>query len=123
MWTALQNVIFPLDRDPDVLPLYADPETWTTIDGQNVKVSNHAHIDDVLSRTSARVNGGKRVSFASYFNAFPASYWQHWTNVKRVRLELSTTGSGTILVYRSNSQGAQQRVESRRVSENANEHV
>ncbi|PFG31878.1 galactofuranosylgalactofuranosylrhamnosyl-N-acetylglucosaminyl-diphospho-decaprenol beta-1,5/1,6-galactofuranosyltransferase [Paramicrobacterium agarici] len=119
MWTALQNVIFPLDRDPDVLPLYADPETWTTIDGQNVKVSNHAHIDDVLSRTSARVNGGKRVSFASYFNAFPASYWQHWTNVKRVRLELSTTGSGTILVYRSNSQGAQQRVESRRVSENA----
>ncbi|MCW4457826.1 glycosyltransferase [Microbacterium sp. MPKO10] len=118
MWTSLQNVVFPLDRDPDVLPLYADPETWTTIDGQNVKVSNHAHIDNVLSRTSARVNGGRRVSFASYFNAFPASYWQHWTNVKNVRLELKTSGSGTILVYRSNSQGAQQRVESRRVAGN-----
>ncbi|WP_166997904.1 glycosyltransferase [Paramicrobacterium fandaimingii] len=116
MWTALQNVVFPLDRDPDVLPLYADPETWTTIDGQNVKVSNNAHIDNVLSRTSARINGGKRVSFASYFNAFPASYWQHWTNVKNVRLELTTSGTGTILVYRSNSQGAQQRVESRRVA-------
>ncbi|GAB2511035.1 galactofuranosylgalactofuranosylrhamnosyl-N-acetylglucosaminyl-diphospho-decaprenol beta-1,5/1,6-galactofuranosyltransferase [Paramicrobacterium agarici] len=116
MWTPLQNVVFPLDRDPDVLPLYADPETWTTIDGQHVKVSNHAHIDNVLSRTSVRVNGGRRVSFASYFNAFPASYWQHWTNVKRVRLELSTSGSGTLLVYRSNSQGAQQRVESRHVS-------
>ncbi|WP_167131339.1 glycosyltransferase [Paramicrobacterium chengjingii] len=116
MWTALQNVVFPLDRDPDVLPLYADPETWTTIDGQNVKVSNDAHIDNVLSRTSAHVTAGRRVSFASYFNAFPASYWQHWTNVKRVRLELSTSGSGTVLIYRSNSQGAQQRVESRRVN-------
>lgn len=116
MWTALQNVVFPLDRDPDVLPLYSDPETWTVIEGESVKVSSNAHIDNVLGRHSARVPEGRRVSFASYFNAFPASYWQHWTNVKRVRLEVETSGSGTVLVYRSNSQGAQQRVESRRVS-------
>lgn len=116
MWTALQNVVFPLDRDPDVLPLYSDPETWTVIENESVKVSNNAHIDNVLDRYSARVPAGRRVSFASYFNAFPASYWQHWTNVKRVRLDIETSGLGTILVYRSNSQGAQQRVDSHRVS-------
>lgn len=116
MWTALQNVVFPLDRDPDVLPLYSDPETWTVIENESVKVSSNAHTDNILDRHSARVPAGRRVSFASYFNAFPASYWQHWTNVKRVRLELTTSGSGTVLVYRSNSQGAQQRVESRRVA-------
>ncbi|SEB36669.1 galactofuranosylgalactofuranosylrhamnosyl-N-acetylglucosaminyl-diphospho-decaprenol beta-1,5/1,6-galactofuranosyltransferase [Paramicrobacterium humi] len=115
MWTTIQNVVFPLDRDPDVLPLYADPETWTSIGSETFKVSAHAHVENILSRSSLRVTSGRRISFASYFNAFPASYWQHWTNLKRIRLELSTTGNGTILVYRSNSQGAQQRVESRRV--------
>ena len=28
---VLQNVVFPLDRDPDLLPLYADPDAWTTV--------------------------------------------------------------------------------------------
>lgn len=116
-WTTIQNLIFPQDLDPDVLPLYADPETWATIGGSTVRVSAKAHIDNVLSRTSVRVNAGKRVSYASYFNAFPASYWQHWTNVRAVRLSVATTGAGTVLLYRSNSEGVAQRVESRPVTE------
>ncbi|MGJ9411299.1 glycosyltransferase [Aeromicrobium sp. CF4.19] len=109
---VLQHVLFPLERDPDILPLYADPETWTTIRKQPVQVSSEAHVNDILSRTSYRIRKGQRVSFASYFNAFPAAYWQRWTVVDAVRLTLRTSGPGTVIVYRSNAQGVQQRVDS-----------
>ncbi len=115
-WSTLQNVVFSTDGDPDVLPLYADPETWTQIGGETVRITENAHIEDVLSRSSMRIPAGRRVSFASYFNAFPASYWQHWSNVRSVRLTVTTTGPGTVLVFRSNSQGIQQSVTSRPVT-------
>ena len=79
---VLQNVVLPTDRDPDLLPLYIDPDTWSIIDEQPVRVTNRAHIGDVEGRTRLRIGAGRRVSFASYFNAFPASYWQHWTAIR-----------------------------------------
>ncbi|WP_375384740.1 glycosyltransferase [uncultured Microbacterium sp.] len=115
----LQNVVFPLERDPDLLPLYADPETWSVIDEQPVRVSSRAHLGNILGRRRARVVAGRRVSFGTYFNAFPASYWQHWTTVRDLRLTVRTTGSATILVYRSNGSGTQQRIESREVGGSA----
>ena len=119
MPTTLQNVVFPIAKDPDVLPLYADAEIWSKVGGKQVRLSQNAHIDNVLSRSSARVRAGHRVSFASYFNAFPAAYWQRWTVVDGVRLTLRTDGPGTIIVYRSNASGVQQRVDSREVSGSA----
>ena len=65
MTHVLQHVVFPLERDPDLLPLYMDPETWATIGGASVRVSARAHIGDVLDRRSVRVGRGRRVSFAS----------------------------------------------------------
>jgi len=108
---VLQNVVFPLDRDPDLLPLYLDPDTWSVIDEKPVRVTNRSHISDVLSRRQLRVRPGRRVSFASYFNAFPASYWQHWTAIRSVRLTVRTTGQCTVMVYRSNGGGVAQRVD------------
>lgn len=116
MWTTIQNVVFPTDNDPDLLPLYADPEAWTAVGDETFRVSNDAHIENVLSRHSTRVRSGKRTSFASYFNAFPASYWQHWTKVREIRLSLTTSGHGSILVFRSNALGVQQRVDSQHIS-------
>lgn len=116
MTHVLQNVVFPVDRDPDLLPLYVDPETWSTIDEEPVRVSNRARLSDVLDRTSARILTGRRVSFATYFNAFPASYWQHWTPVRQITLHVQTEGSATILVYRSNGGGARQRIDTREVA-------
>jgi galactofuranosylgalactofuranosylrhamnosyl-N-acetylglucosaminyl-diphospho-decaprenol beta-1,5/1,6-galactofuranosyltransferase len=112
---VLQNVVFPTDRDPDLLPLYADPETWSVIDDEPVRVSSRAHLGNILSRESARILAGRRVSFGTYFNAFPASYWQHWTAVRSVRLQVRTQGPATVLVYRSNGGGTQQRIETREV--------
>jgi galactofuranosylgalactofuranosylrhamnosyl-N-acetylglucosaminyl-diphospho-decaprenol beta-1,5/1,6-galactofuranosyltransferase len=112
---VLQNVVFPTDRDPDLLPLYVDPETWSVIDDEPVRVSSRAQLGNILGRTQARILAGRRVSFGTYFNAFPASYWQHWTTVRHVRLTVRTVGPATILVYRSNGSGVRQRIETREV--------
>ncbi|WP_221585411.1 glycosyltransferase [Microbacterium sp. G2-8] len=112
---VLQNVVFPTDRDPDLLPLYVDANIWSTIDGKPVRVTDNAHIGDVVSRESIRVRAGDRTSLATYFNAFPASYWQHWTSVRRVRLTVRTEGPATVLVYRSNGSGVQQRIDTAEV--------
>ncbi|WP_106815999.1 glycosyltransferase [Microbacterium timonense] len=119
MTHVLQNVVFPLDRDPDLLPLYVDPDTWSVIDEEPVRVSNRAQLGNILSRTSARIVAGRRVSFGTYFNAFPASYWQHWTSVRNVTLTVRTDGPATILVYRSNGSGVRQRIETREVEGSA----
>ncbi|PVE79778.1 glycosyltransferase [Microbacterium testaceum] len=115
MTYTLQNAVLPLDRDPDLLPLYVDPETWSTIDEEPVRVTNIAQLGNILDRHTARIIAGLRVSFGTYFNAFPASYWQHWTAVRQVRLTVRTSGEATILVYRSNGGGTKQRIETREV--------
>jgi galactofuranosylgalactofuranosylrhamnosyl-N-acetylglucosaminyl-diphospho-decaprenol beta-1,5/1,6-galactofuranosyltransferase len=112
---VLANVVFPVDRDPDILPLYTDPETWSTIEGEGVRISNRAHLGNILDRTTTRIVTGRRVSFATYFNAFPASYWQHWTSVRNITLTVELSGKGTLLVYRSNGAGVRQRIETHEV--------
>src|SRR5579871_2230028 len=37
--------------------------------------------EEILPRRSAAIDAGGRVSFGTYFNAFPASYWRRWTTV------------------------------------------
>ncbi|WP_448257915.1 glycosyltransferase [Microbacterium aurum] len=81
-----------------------------------MRVSNLARLGNILGRTRARVVAGRRVSFGTYFNAFPASYWQHWTVVREVRLTVRMTGPATILVYRSTGGGISQRIDTREVS-------
>jgi galactofuranosylgalactofuranosylrhamnosyl-N-acetylglucosaminyl-diphospho-decaprenol beta-1,5/1,6-galactofuranosyltransferase len=89
---VLQRVILPRDEDPlDVRPLYLD-------EPENV----HSHVS---SRRSVTVPASAKVSFASYFNAFPASYWKRWTTVDEVVLRLSVRGSGRVDVYRSKPTG------------------
>lgn len=122
MTHILQNVVFPLDRDPDLLPLYADPETWSSIDEESVRMSARAHIGNILGRNSVRIVAGRRVSMGTYFNAFPASYWQHWTKVESVRLTVRIEGTATVLVYRSNGSGVRQRVDTREVEGTSESH-
>ncbi|MCQ1999257.1 glycosyltransferase [Arthrobacter zhaoxinii] len=78
--------------------------------------SKEAHAEDFLSRQSTSVRAGERVSFGTYFNAFPASYWRRWTNLDTIRLSVRTTGTGAVSVYKSNARGALQHVETQRVN-------
>lgn len=92
MSSALQRVILPRDDDPlDVRPLYLDePETV------------HSHVS---SRTAVTVPPSARVSFAAYFNAFPASYWRRWTVIESVTLRMTVRGAGRVELYRSKPNG------------------
>ena len=46
------------------------------------------------------------MSFATYFNAFPASYWRRWSTLESVVLRVELTGSARVDVYRSKATGA-----------------
>jgi galactofuranosylgalactofuranosylrhamnosyl-N-acetylglucosaminyl-diphospho-decaprenol beta-1,5/1,6-galactofuranosyltransferase len=60
---------------------------------------------EVVPRQTALISAGRRVSFATYFNAFPASYWRRWTTVDAVTLRIRVAGECTVIVYRSTAKG------------------
>lgn len=133
-WTQLQRIILPPEGQVDTIPLYVDAGTVNGIrlieDDAVYRAAKlpedkirfmsstprQAHFEDLLSRTSMKVRSGDRMSFGTYFNAFPASYWRRWTTVRDVRLSVSTQGEGAVVVYKSNARGSLQRVASERVS-------
>ena len=61
--------------------------------------------EDADPRRSALITGGRRVSFATYFNAFPASYWRRWTTIDAVTLRIRLAGESKIILYRSTTKG------------------
>jgi galactofuranosylgalactofuranosylrhamnosyl-N-acetylglucosaminyl-diphospho-decaprenol beta-1,5/1,6-galactofuranosyltransferase len=69
-----------------------------------VDVPTHL-IEEVGPRRSALITSGCRVSFATYFNAFPASYWRRWTTVDAVTLRIRVVGESKVILYRSTARG------------------
>lgn len=132
-WSTLQRVILPSPDQPDTVPLYVDAGTASGIRlRENDELARtpklpeeklqmfssggrEAHFEDLLSRHSMRVRSGEQISFGTYFNAFPASYWRRWTSVRDIRLVVSTRGTGTVTVYKSNARGSVQRVDGQHV--------
>lgn len=130
---VLQRVILPADDQLDTTALYVDAGPANGIRlrendefARNPKApedklhfvssgSEEVHFEDVLSRSSIRLRAGEQLSFGTYFNAFPASYWRRWTDLQSVRLVVRTTGHGTVTVYKSNARGTLQRVDGARV--------
>jgi galactofuranosylgalactofuranosylrhamnosyl-N-acetylglucosaminyl-diphospho-decaprenol beta-1,5/1,6-galactofuranosyltransferase len=92
---VLHRVVMPrADDPPAVRPLYLDePETL------------HGRTAEVTSRSTVILPPACQLSFATYFNAFPASYWKRWTRVEEVALRLTVRGSGRVDLYRSKSNG------------------
>jgi galactofuranosylgalactofuranosylrhamnosyl-N-acetylglucosaminyl-diphospho-decaprenol beta-1,5/1,6-galactofuranosyltransferase len=68
-------------------------------------------IEEVGPRRSALISEGRRVSFATYFNAFPASYWRRWTTVDAVTLRIRLAGESKVILYRSTAKGFSHPVE------------
>jgi len=127
----LQRQVLPVDRDADVVRLYVDPEA-VVLDAdkyevganraaqqlnnaamrQSISTGASIHPDQIESRTALRILAGERLSFGTYFNAFPASYWRRWTVVTDVTLTIKLRGQGAaVTVYRSMANGRSQRVE------------
>jgi len=61
--------------------------------------------EDAGPRRSAVISEGRRASFATYFNAFPASYWRRWVTVDSVTLRIRLAGESALVLYRSTARG------------------
>jgi len=134
----LQRVIFPSAVETDVVPLYVDASVATGVQlptridgdastsiaeamntsGQSVSSAsaNRDAANSLNSRRSITVNAGQSLSFGTYFNAFPASYWRRWTDLQKVVLSVQTRGEGMVIVYKSNGRGVIQRVDAKLLS-------
>jgi galactofuranosylgalactofuranosylrhamnosyl-N-acetylglucosaminyl-diphospho-decaprenol beta-1,5/1,6-galactofuranosyltransferase len=89
--TLLQRVLLPQREDPaKVRTLYVD------------EADDRLHVAD---RSTGSLAAGGEVSFATYFNAFPAGYWRRWTALPTVLLRLELRGTGRVDVYRSKADG------------------
>ncbi len=127
----LQRQILPIDRDTDVFALYVDPEE-ARLDADRYEIGGNraakdlnnaairqststgraVHPDQIESRTAFRLRQGDKMSFGTYFNAFPASYWRRWSVVDDVRLSVTVAGRGaSVTVYKSMANGRSQRVD------------
>ncbi len=93
--SLLARIILPRPGEPlDVRKLYIE-ESATNV--------RRAHAP---SRTTLEIGSESEVSFATYFNAFPASYWRRWSTLETVVLRVELTGSARVDVYRSKATGA-----------------
>ncbi|QII04281.1 glycosyltransferase family 2 protein [Rhodococcoides fascians A25f] len=98
----LQRVLLPRSGEPlDVRTLYLE-EALTN--------AKRAHS---LSRTSVTIGSESEVSFCTYFNAFPASYWRRYSILKSVVLRVEVSGHCRIDVYRSKADASRIHVEGR----------
>lgn len=93
--SLLARIISPRPGEPlDVRKLYIE---------ESATNSRRAHAP---TRTTLEIGAESEVSFATYFNAFPASYWRRWSTLDTVVLRIELTGSGRVDVYRSKATGA-----------------
>jgi galactofuranosylgalactofuranosylrhamnosyl-N-acetylglucosaminyl-diphospho-decaprenol beta-1,5/1,6-galactofuranosyltransferase len=93
--SLLSRIILPRPGEPlDVRKLYLE-ESDTN--------ARRAHPP---TRTTLEIGAESEVSFATYFNAFPASYWRRWSILESVVLRVELTGTARIDVYRSKATGA-----------------
>jgi len=93
--SLLSRVILPRPGEPlDVRKLYI-VESATN--------SRRAHAP---TRTTLEIGAESEVSFATYFNAFPASYWRRWSTLESVVLRVELSGSARVDLYRSKATGA-----------------
>src|SRR5215218_4413191 len=93
--SLLARTILPRPGEPlDVRKLYTE---------ESATNARRAH---AASRTTLEIGAESEVSFATYFNAFPASYWRRWSTLDSVVLRVELTGSARVDVYRSKATGA-----------------
>lgn len=102
----LQRLLLPRPGEPtDVRMLYY----VATYEGTG-RVKNQ-------NRSTIRIPAGGEVSFETYFNAFPASYWRRWSQLDRVVLRLGLRGAARIDVFRSRPTGGRIEIDSRQVED------
>lgn len=89
---TVQHVVFSQDQAKS--PLYVEQS-------RGGAPAHHTVVD----RGRLAVAAQSQASLASYFNAFPATYWAAHTGVSDVRFSVDLTGTGRVVVLRSDAHG------------------
>lgn len=111
VWDTVQRTVFPARSEASVWPLYVDwgvapsSAALAKTEQSAPQLRELAPVPDQATRTSIRIPRGERLSLATYFNAFPAAYWQRWTSAKEVRLTITLDAKANIEVLRSSVRG------------------
>ncbi|MBH0778996.1 glycosyltransferase [Nocardia bovistercoris] len=93
--SLLQRVILPRPGEPlDVRTLYLEESP------------TNARRSHASTRTELSIGAESEVSFCTYFNALPASYWRRWSVLESVVLRLELAGHGRVDLYRSKADGS-----------------
>ena len=98
-WRSVVRIVLPYQSPRDDLCLYVEGPLTPP-------VAEPADPKGVLSRRSYWIQPNHEVSFGTYFNAFPASFWAAWTACEVVRLAVEVSGAGTLKLYNSDAAGA-----------------
>jgi galactofuranosylgalactofuranosylrhamnosyl-N-acetylglucosaminyl-diphospho-decaprenol beta-1,5/1,6-galactofuranosyltransferase len=114
----VQRVVFPIDDDPNVIPLYVEGDIVHR--GGLTTFAQPCPHDAVQDRRSIKLSADARLSMGTYFNVFPASYWANSTKVQFARLVAVVNGTGTIEIFCSNDDGRNHFVTSHKFA-NANQ--
>jgi len=96
-FVTVNRIVFPTEGVAEVSALYVDTGAG---DGSQPGADY-----EINGRRSITVYAHRRISLSTYFNAFPASYWQRWTSVRSVRLVVTLRGQGLLSVYKSSARG------------------
>ncbi|WP_028476020.1 glycosyltransferase [Nocardia sp. CNY236] len=103
--SLLQRIILPRPGEPlDVRTLYVE---------ESATNARRAH---AATRTSLSIGAESEVSFCTFFNALPASYWRRWTTLTSVVLRLELDGHGRVDMYRSKADGSRIHVQGKEFS-------
>ncbi|HYG93745.1 MAG TPA: glycosyltransferase [Nocardioides sp.] len=129
---VVQRTILPADQELDVQTLYVSgitsfssgsdtgragdaTEDRPLDEDEDESAKGMAGFGRITEAAGVAVDPERRVTFGTYFNAFPASYWRRWTDFSHVRLTVRLRGQGSLIVYRSTSKGHVVRADSSRV--------
>ena len=130
---VVQRTILRGDQELDIRPLYVGGQSAASTSAAATRQSGSDEADTspaqeekddapdtveslgdfgTVQAGTAIVNAERRMTFGTYFNAFPASYWRRWTPFATVRLVVRVRGEGRVIVSRSTSKGHVQRADS-----------
>ncbi len=132
-WETVNRVVYPT-KDADLtMPLYAvnwhpahfdasvfdERDSMLSVDLNAITRSDfnrlvaqgirpapeEPHGFKINSRDSITLEPCTHISLCTYFNAFPAGYWRHWTRVKHLRFSARVSGVGTLTLFQSTARG------------------
>lgn len=104
-FVTVNHVVFPTRDVAEVSSLYVDTGAGNG--------SQPGETYEFRGRRAVEVYPHKRLSLGSFFNAFPASYWQRFSDIRQVRLAARLEGKGLISVYKSSARGRASAIASR----------